>query len=131
MDRPWIQPCRQAFHVKVAAAEHDIARGGVVRQHADDDLAMKQVIDIRCRPETECLNPIDLLRAVDIGDHLSSRRHEICSHRRSHATEADKADLLLAPAGAWRPVSRRPAARETDVRTNLPRRKESKVCAWT
>ena len=118
MDRSWIQPCRQASHVKVAAAEHDIARGGVVRQHADDDLAMKQVIDIRCRPETECLEPVDLLRAADIGDHLSSRGHEICSHRRSHATEADKADLLQrrpAPGGQFRGA--RLLARRTCGRT--------------
>ena len=118
MDRAWHQPCGQTVKVKVAATEHDFAHGGVVRQHADDDLAMKQVIDIRCRPETECLKPVDLIRAADIGDHLSSRRREICSHRRSHATEADKADLSQrrrAPGGQFRGA--RLLARRTCGRT--------------
>ena len=58
------------------------------------------------------------LRAADIGDHLSSRCHEICSHRRSHATEADKADLLQrrpAPGGQFRGA--RLLARRTCGRT--------------
>ena len=123
---PGISPAGQAFDAEVAAAEHDIAHGGVVRQHADDDLAVKQVIDIRRRPETERLELVDLLRAADIGDHPPSRGHEICSHRRSHATKADKADLLQrrpAPGGQFRGA--RLLARQTDAWTHLPRRKES------
>ena len=43
MDRAGVQPRRQTVEVSVPAAEHDLVHGIVVRQHADDDLAVEQV----------------------------------------------------------------------------------------
>ena len=93
MDRAGHQTRGQTVETIVAATEHDFAHGIVVRQHADDDLAVEQVADIRCGAETERLKLADLIRAADIGDHPSSGGGEVCGHRRSHVTKADKADF--------------------------------------
>jgi len=105
---PGIIPPARPSRADLLAAEHDFAHGGVIRQHADDELAVEQVIDIRRWPETGRLVLADLIRAANIGDYPTPRRHEVCSHRRSHVTKADKTDFTL-----QRPASGRSAAAAT------------------
>ena len=87
MDRTWHQTRGQTV---VPVTEHDFAHGIVVRQHADDDLAIEQVTDVRCGPEADCLKLADLIGVADICDYRASGSREICGHRRSHATKADE-----------------------------------------
>ena len=95
MDRAGHQPRGETVETKVFATEYDFAHGVVVRQHADDKLAVEQVNDIRCGPETERLKLADLIRAANICDYPASGRHEVGGHRRSHVTKADKTDFTL------------------------------------
>jgi hypothetical protein len=75
--------------------------GIVIRQHTDDDLAVEQVTDIRCGPETACLELADLIRATDIGNHLQSLGREVPGHRRAHAAKANKTDFSLRGSGRF------------------------------
>src|SRR5881227_3933775 len=93
MDCAGHQTRGQTVETDVPATEHDFAHGIVVRQHADDNLAVEQIANIGRRSETECLKPADLVRAADIGDHPSPGGCEVRGHRRSHVTKADKADF--------------------------------------
>ncbi len=93
MDCAGHQTRGQTVETDVPATEHDFAHGIVVRQHADDNLAVEQIADIGRRSETECLKPADLVRAADIGDHPSPGGCEVRGHRRSHVTKPDKADF--------------------------------------
>src|SRR5258708_8751546 len=77
----------------MGGTEYGFAYGIVVRQHADDDVTVKQVADIRRRVETERLEFTELIRAADICDHPSSGGREVCGHRPSHVTKADKSDF--------------------------------------
>src|SRR5258705_8050444 len=113
MDRAGHQPPGKTVKADLFAAEHDFAHGSVIRQHADDELAVEQIIDIRRWPETGRLELADLIRAANIGDYPAPRRHEVCSHRRSHVTKADKADFTL-----QRPASGRSGAAPTLARRN-------------
>jgi hypothetical protein len=79
----WIAP-------GIRPAEHDFTHRIVVRQHADDDLAIEQVPDVRRGPDADCRKSIDLIGAADICDYRPSCSCEICSHCRSHATKADE-----------------------------------------
>jgi hypothetical protein len=95
MDRAGHQTRGKTVDIIVAATEYDFAHGLVVRQHADDDLAVEQVTDIRCGSETEPLKLADLIRAADVGDHPTSGGREICGHRRSHVAKADETNIAL------------------------------------
>src|SRR5216684_2532768 len=107
MDRAGHHTRGQTVEVNISATKHDFARGIVVRQHADDDLAVEQVTDIRCGPETERLKPAYLIPAADICDYPSSGGREVCGHRGSHVTKADKTDFTRhrRPAGQFRAAS--------------------------
>jgi hypothetical protein len=93
MNRAGVQTGPQSVEANIPATEHDLAHGIVIRQHADDHLTVKQVTDIRCGPETECLELALLIRAANIGDHPPSIGREVGCHRRSHATEAHETDF--------------------------------------
>src|ERR1700730_3646637 len=75
--------------------KYDVANGGVVRQHADDDIAAEQPGDIRGGLETERHELAHLVRATDICDHPTSGGGKVCGHRRAHVTKIDKADFAL------------------------------------
>src|SRR2546423_14021867 len=77
----------------ITATEHDFVPGIVVRQHADDELAIEQIADVGRRPETERLKFANLIRTPDIRDHPSSGSREVRGHCRSHVPQADKADF--------------------------------------
>ncbi len=103
MDGAGHQTRGQTVEIVAAVTEYDFPYGIVVRQHADDDAAVEQVADIRRGVETERLEFTKLIRAADIGDHPSSGGREVCGHRPSHVTKADKADFSQCrPAGNGR-----------------------------
>ena len=52
----------------------------------------KQVGDVRCGLEAKRRELAHLLRTADIGDDPMSGGGKVCGHRRTHVTEADKAD---------------------------------------
>src|ERR1700736_159423 len=93
MDCAGHQTRRQALRIIGPTAEHDLAHGIVIGQHADHDLAVEQVADVRGWPETERLKLGELIGAADIGDHGPSGRYQVCGHCRSHVTKADEADI--------------------------------------
>src|SRR6476659_6403225 len=102
MDCAGHQPLGKTVEAEVLATEHDFAHGVDVRQHADDEFAVEQINDVRCGPETWRLKLADLIGAANISDHTPSGRREVCSHRRSHVTKANKTDFALQrPAGGW------------------------------
>jgi IS5 family transposase len=90
MDRAGYQTRGQALKTIVTTAEHDLAHGIVIGQHADHDLAAEQVADVRRGPETERLKLGELIGAADIGDHGPSGGCKVCGHCRSHVTKADE-----------------------------------------
>src|ERR1700730_10809208 len=87
------QTLREAIEPDRLAAEHDFANGGVIRQHADDDLAVKEIGDVRCGLEAKRRELALLLRTANIGDHPTPGGGKVCRHCRAHLTETDKADL--------------------------------------
>jgi hypothetical protein len=93
MDRAGHQTGRKTVKNVVTATEHDFAHGGIVRQHANNELTVEQISDIGRWPETECLKLADPIPVSDIGEHPSPRCREIRRHCRSHVTETDKADF--------------------------------------
>jgi hypothetical protein len=93
MDCAGHQTRGQTVEANLPATEHNFAHDFVVRQHADDDVAVEQIANVRGGPQTECLKLADPIRAADMGDHLSSLGREVCGHRRSHAAEADKSNF--------------------------------------
>ena len=78
---------------EICLSKRDIENGVVVRQHADDDIAVEKIGDIRRWPETKCSELVHAVRPTDIGDDLPSDGGKVCGHCRAHATEADKADF--------------------------------------
>jgi len=93
VDRAGHETRGQTVEIVIAVAEHDFAYGIIVRQHADDDVTVEQIADIRRRIETERLEFTELIRAADICDHPSSGGGEIRGHRPSHVAKTDKADF--------------------------------------
>jgi hypothetical protein len=91
MDCAGHQTRGQALKIVVATAEHDLAHSIVIGQHADHDLAVEQVADVRRGPQTERLKLAELIGAADVGDHGPSGGCEVCGHCRSHVTKADEA----------------------------------------
>src|SRR3984893_4313701 len=89
------QTLREAIEPDRLAAEHDFANGGVIRQHADDDLAVEEIGDVRCGLEAKRRRLALLLRTANISDHPASGGGEVCRHCRAHLTKADKPDLTL------------------------------------
>src|SRR5208337_1541622 len=90
-----LQPRDETLEAGVVSPERDIANGGVVRHHADDDVAVEQVGKLRGGVETERREPVHLVRATDVGSHPMSARDKVCGHRRPHAAKTDKADFAL------------------------------------
>ena len=86
------QTLGKATEPNLFATEYDFANGGVVRQHADDNLTVEEVNDIRCGLEAKRRELGLLLRTTDIGDNPMSGGGKICRHRRAHLTKADKTD---------------------------------------
>ena len=74
------------------AAEYYFANRSVVRQHADDDLAVEEVGDVRCGLEAKRRELAHLLRTPDIGDNPMSGGGKVCRHCHAHLTKSDKAD---------------------------------------
>jgi hypothetical protein len=118
MDRAGHQTRGQALKIIVAAAEHDLAHGIVIGQHADHDLAVEQVADVRRGPETERLKLGELISAADAGDHGPSGGCEVCCHCGSHVTKANetyfahdwrKAESRIVSTLTWRNFSKRRA----------------------
>src|SRR5882762_522501 len=95
MNRARHQPKGKTVEAEIGTPEHDVMNSRIVRQHADDDLAVEKVADIRCGIETERSEPVYLVGATDIRDHAMSGCGEIHGHRRAHVTKPDKADLTL------------------------------------
>src|ERR1700719_2609491 len=93
MDRTGHQTRRQALRIIGPTAEHDLAHCIVIGQHADHDLAVEQVADVRGWLETERLKLGELISAADISDHGPSGGCEVCGHCRSHVAKADEADI--------------------------------------
>jgi len=92
---PRLQSRGESFSADVCAPKRGLENGVVVRQHADDDLAVEQIGDLGRGPETECRELVHPVRATDIGDYPTPRGGKVCRHRRAHVTEADKADFAL------------------------------------
>jgi hypothetical protein len=70
--------------------ENGLEHGIIVGQHGDDDLAIEQVADVRCGPETQRRKLRYLIGATEKCNYRASSGREICSHRRSHATKTDQ-----------------------------------------
>jgi hypothetical protein len=79
----------------LGGVRHDFAHRRIVRQHADDDVAIEQVGEIRRRFDTERRQLAHLLCAANMSNHSVAEGDEICRHRRAHATKADKSDPAL------------------------------------
>ncbi len=86
----------------VSSSERDLASGGVVGHHADDDRAVVEIGEFRRGVETEGGELVHLVRATDIGGHPMASRDKVCGHRRAHAAKTDKADLAVARQAAGR-----------------------------
>ena len=69
MDCAALQSRSEAGDAEVFSPKHDGANGSVVRQHADDDLAIEEIGDVRCGHETERSELGRLIRATDICNH--------------------------------------------------------------
>src|ERR1700723_3199375 len=85
MDRPWHQPGGKTIERMVLAAKNNLSYRVVVGQHADDELAVEQVADIRRGREAERLEFGPLAFAPNIGAHRPPGGREVCGHRRAHA----------------------------------------------
>src|SRR5947209_6234982 len=85
----------KTLDAKVRTPKHDVTRGRVVREHADDGLAVKQLGNVCCWTETQCRELVHLIGTTDIRDHSTSGRGKVCGHRRAHVTKTDKADLAM------------------------------------
>src|ERR1700689_5811066 len=99
MDGPGSQTLGEATEPNLFATEHDFANGVVVRQHADDDLAVEEIGDVRCGLEAKRRELALLLRTADIGDHPASGGGEVGGHCRAHLTKTDKTDFTLGRCG--------------------------------
>src|SRR3977135_4723472 len=77
MNRARHQSKGKTIEAEIGTPEHDVTNSRIVRQHADDDLAVEQVADIRCGIETERSEPVYLIGATDIRDHAMSCPGEV------------------------------------------------------
>jgi len=77
MNGPGSQALGKATERNLFATEYDFANGGVVRQHADDDLTVEEVSDIRCGLEAKRRELGLLLRTTDIGDNHVRWRQDL------------------------------------------------------
>jgi hypothetical protein len=89
------QSCGKTAVAVNRRSDYDLANGAVVRQHADDDLAIEQIAEIHRGLETERDELFHLVRPTDVGDYPTSGGGEIAGHRRPHVAEADKSDFGL------------------------------------
>jgi hypothetical protein len=80
------QTLGEAIEPERFAAEHDFPNGGVIRQHADDDLAAEEIGNVRCGLEAKRRELVFLLRTTNIGDHPASGGGEVGGHCRAHLT---------------------------------------------
>ena len=80
--------------VAFAAKDH-VPNGGVVGQHADDDLAVEQPAEVHRGLKTQRSELLHLIRVADIGDDPAPGGDQVRRHRCPHVTEADKADFTF------------------------------------
>jgi len=93
MNRAGRQAAGKSIRSEVLASKHDLANRAIVRQHADDNAAVKEVGDVRRRPQAESRELADSLGAADICNDLVAGGGEISGHRRAHSTKAHKSDI--------------------------------------
>src|SRR5258708_27419331 len=92
MDRTGHQTGGETVRPGPRMSKDDLAKGGIVRQHGDDELAVEQVGDIHRRLEAQRRELAHLLRTTHIGSHSISASLKIRGHYDSHMAEADKSD---------------------------------------
>jgi hypothetical protein len=77
----------------VFSPEDDVANRGVIREHADDDLAVEEVGEFHCGSEAEPDQRAHLIRSADISGDAIRRVGEVRRHRGPHVTKTDKPDF--------------------------------------
>jgi len=101
----WPQPRRQSRFP--GFAEYRLANRAVVRQHADDDIAVEQIGNAELRLQAKAPDFRRTVGAANIGDHRAAAGREIGRHGAAHATQPDKADASIQrPALAMATVNR-------------------------
>jgi hypothetical protein len=93
MDCAGRQTVGEADETGIVAPEYDFARGIIVRQHADDDLAFEKLGDIRRGLKIKRLKLLHLIWTTNVSGHTSAGGGKICGHCRAHATETNKANV--------------------------------------
>src|ERR1700728_1710632 len=94
MDRAGFKARRQAFESGVLPTKHYFTYGVVVRQHADNNITIEQIGEVRRRLETDCRKLGRLLWATDICDDLETTGGKICGHCCAHMAKSDEANSL-------------------------------------
>src|SRR5438270_14001334 len=84
MDRARPQSCGKALDAEVSASKNDLADRVIIREHADDDLAVEQMGNVGCRLETERPKLVQAIRTTDIGDHGKTSCGQVFRHGSSH-----------------------------------------------
>ena len=89
----WLHPRSQSR--SPGLAEYCLGHRGVVRQHADDEIAIEQIGNAEFRLKAEGPDFRGTVRTANIGDDPAAAGREIGCHRVAHATQPDKADASL------------------------------------
>jgi hypothetical protein len=76
-------------------AEYRLANRAVVRQHADDDIAVEQIGNAEFRLQAKAPDFRRTVGTANIGDHRAAAGREIGRHGAAHATQPDKADASI------------------------------------
>ena len=86
-----LQSRGETVDAEVFSPKHDVANGGVVWQHADDDFAIEEVGNsVVGLDRAQQALPSD--RATYICDHPMSGGGEVCRHDCPHVAETDEFD---------------------------------------
>ena len=89
----WLQTRGQPLFPRFA--EYRLANRAVVRQHADDEIAVEQIGNAEFRLQAEGPYCRRAVRTANIGGHPAAAGREIGRHGAAHATQPDKADASV------------------------------------
>lgn len=93
MHRIWLQTRGQS--VFPSFAEYRLADSLIVRQHADNEIAVEQISDAEFRLQAEMLHFRHTVRTANMGDHPAAPGRQIGCYGAAHATQPDKADASV------------------------------------
>jgi hypothetical protein len=69
--------------------------GGIIRQHADDDVAFEQILDFQGRVQAERSKLFGTIGMPSIGGNPAAAGGQVGCHDAAHAAEPDKPDPTL------------------------------------